>query len=645
MRKIELLAPARNAEIAKEAILHGADAVYIGASRFGARAAAGNSVDDIRSVVEFAHIYGVKVYVTLNTILFDDELDDVRCLALQLKECGVDAFIVQDMAFVEMHLPGVSLHASTQMDNRTPEKVKWLRELGFEQAVLARELTLDQIREIHQSVPDMPLEVFVHGATCVSYNGQCYASQYCFGRSANRGECAQFCRLPFDLIDDKGNVVKDNRTGQPMIQRHILSLHDMNRSDEIEELLDAGVTSFKIEGRLKDVSYVKNVTAYYRKCIDEVIRRHPSEYERSSVGVSTIGFTPQLDRTFNRGFSNYFLHGRTFNMVQFCSPKSMGQYVGQVKEIRRKCFTVRGTESFSNGDGLCYVDAKGKLQGVRVNRVEGNCLYPKEMPSDLIPRLSLYRNYDQAFMQELSRPTAQRKISVSWYLTDIIPEGVVEYTTDVDMACKRCGQNALNHVVIRLQCSDGISVEKCIPIELSESRIPQYDNMSRQLSRLGDTPFICDSINVRFSKDWFIPSSVLSEWRRMMTHALINERVLHCQKKNFDLAPTRSSNDVPSFIGQSLSYRANVANRLARDFYQRRGVKSISPALEVDKGSSIVGCNGIKLMTLKYCPKHELGYCGVSMPPLFLRSSDGNVYPLHFNCKLCQVSVMSPYVK
>ena len=347
---LELLAPARDASTAREAILHGADAVYMGAPRFGARAAAGNSVRDIQSVVDFAHVYGVKVYVTLNTILFDDELDEVRQLAEELCRVGVDAFIVQDMALLEMHLP-VALHASTQMDNRTVDKVRWLRDLGFRQVVLARELTLSEIRRIHEAVPEVALEAFVHGAICVSYNGQCYASQYCFGRSANRGECAQFCRLPFDLVDDEGRVVSDGRSGEPVRQRHLLSLRDMDRSESLEEMLDAGVTSFKIEGRLKDAAYVKNVTAYYRQRLDAVIRRRPTEFCRASLGEVTFDFVPQLDRTFNRGFSTYFLHGRQHNMVQLCSPKSTGQFVGHVKELRRGCFTVSSTVAFANGDG------------------------------------------------------------------------------------------------------------------------------------------------------------------------------------------------------------------------------------------------------------------------------------------------------
>ncbi|MDE6633916.1 MAG: U32 family peptidase, partial [Bacteroidaceae bacterium] len=362
---------------------HGADAVYIGAARFGARADAGNSVEDIRQLVEYAHLYEVKVYVTLNTIIFEKELDDARRLIEQLNEAGTDALIVQDMAvpFLLSHKKKntpvtdkvsplgkvISLHASTQMDNRTAEKVAWLRDLGFEQVVLARELTLNEIQEIHQQVPDVKLEVFVHGAICVSYNGQCYASQHCFGRSANRGQCAQFCRMPFDLIDKDGNVVQR--------QKHLLSLRDMNRSSDLEALLDTGVSSLKIEGRLKDPTYVKNVVAYYRQKLDEIFQRRP-EFCRSSLGHATFTFAPDPVKSFNRGFTDYFLHGRTTDMANIHTPKNMGEPVGyaQSKNEKERWISItRSTHSpLHNGDGLCFLNNEGQLIGFRVNRTDGN---------------------------------------------------------------------------------------------------------------------------------------------------------------------------------------------------------------------------------------------------------------------------------
>lgn len=620
MRKIELLAPARDVTTAREAILHGADAVYIGAPRFGARAAAGNSVQDIQALVGFAHIYGVRVYVTLNTILYDEELDEVRQLAEELCRAGVDALIVQDLAFLQMNLP-IALHASTQMDNRSAEKVRWLRDLGFRQVVLARELSLSEIRDIHCAVPDVAIEAFVHGATCVSYNGQCYASQYCFGRSANRGECAQFCRLPFDLVDAEGRIVRSVQTGEPVRQRHLLSLRDMNRSEELEEMLDAGVVSFKIEGRLKDVAYVKNVTAYYRKRLDDIFRRRPSEFQRSSIGEVSLDFQPQLDRTFNRGFSNYFLHGRQHNMVQMCSPKSTGQFVGNVKEIRRHCFTVSSTVSFANGDGLCFVDADGTLQGFRINRVEGNCLYPKEMPKGLVPRMRLYRNFDQVFIVQLAHPTAQRRIPILWILSD--GRASVD---DVGIEAR---------FVLRAVCCDDVAVEQVFTLPLSLARTPQTDNIAKQLSRIGDTPFVMSGVEVHFATDWFIPSSLLSEWRRRVVELLLVERI-----RQYQLPEVFSWNNgrKPQLPDSALTYQANVSNRMARQCYQELGATSIEPAFELTRKAQFQRV----LMTLRYCPKYEFGLCGSPVGPLFLRSADGRVFPLRFDCKLCQVQVLEP---
>jgi collagenase-like PrtC family protease len=329
-RKIELLSPARDLECATEAILHGADAVYIGAPKFGARSAAGNSVDDIRTLCERAHLYDARVYVTLNTILKDEELKEAEQLIRQLYEAGTDALIIQDMGITRLDIPPIPLHASTQTDNRTPEKVRFLQDCGFTQVVLARELSLEQIRKISEATT-VPLEVFVHGALCVSFSGQCYLSAATTGRSANRGECAQCCRLPYTMVDSEGTVIAKDR--------HLLSLKDMNRTDYLEALMDAGVSSFKIEGRLKDVSYVKNVTAWYREKIDEILARRP-EYVRSSAGKSTVSFEPSVEKSFNRGFTSYFMERRTSDITAFDTPKSLGEFVGTVKDVKRNCFTM-----------------------------------------------------------------------------------------------------------------------------------------------------------------------------------------------------------------------------------------------------------------------------------------------------------------
>ena len=399
MQSIELLSPAKNLECGIAAIDHGADAVYIGAKRFGARAAAGNTTEDIQALCCYAHRYGAKVYVAVNTLLREEEKEPARQLIWDLYHAGADAIIIQDTTFLQMDLPPIPLHASTQMDNRTAEKVSWLKEQGVKQIVLARELSLEEIRTIHQAVPSVSLEAFVHGALCVSYSGRCYASEYCFGRSANRGECAQFCRLPFSLQDAEGNtLIKD---------KYLLSLRDMNRIHRLEEMMDAGIRSFKIEGRLKDIAYVKNATAAYRQAIDTILKRR-TEFSRSSYGTSTYTFTPDLSRSFLRGSTDYFLDNRTNDLAEPNTPKSKGREVGFVKEVRRGCIVVSSTEAFSNGDGLCFFDKEGRLQGFRVNRAEGNHLYPATMPG-IKKGDRLWRSFDKRWESNMEgkncRPT------------------------------------------------------------------------------------------------------------------------------------------------------------------------------------------------------------------------------------------------
>ena len=450
-RPIELLAPAKNLECGIEAINHGADAVYIGAPRFGARAAAGNSLADIEALVQYAHLYNVRIYVTVNTILRDDELKETEALIWDLYRVGVDALIVQDMGLTQLNLPPIPLHASTQMDNRTVEKVCFLADAGFRQVVLARELSVNEISRIHAVCPDTLLEVFIHGALCVSYSGQCYVSEACFGRSANRGECAQFCRLQFDMTDADGKVIEKGK--------HLLSLKDMNQSDNLEELLDAGASSLKIEGRLKDVSYVKNVTAYYRQKLDALFKRR-KEYVRASSGSVKLAFRPQLDKSFSRGFTDYFAHGRNPGIFSFNTPKSLGEEVGTVKEIRGNYLTVAGVKAFSNGDGLCYLDAQGRLQGFRVNRVENNKLFPQEMPR-INPKTVLYRNFDQEFDRIMQKKSAERKLAV-----------------DVSLAENNFG------FTLTMCDEDGNSVSMALSKNKELARTPQHDNLINQLGKL-----------------------------------------------------------------------------------------------------------------------------------------------------------------
>ena len=601
---IELLAPAKNLECGIEAINHGADAVYIGAPRFGARAAAGNSIEDIKALVEHAHLYNARIYVTVNTILHDEELPETEKMIWELYRAGVDALIIQDMGITRLNLPPIALHASTQMDNRTPEKVKFLSDIGFRQVVLARELSLDEIKKIHDTCPETLLEVFIHGALCVSYSGQCYVSQACYGRSANRGECAQFCRLAFDLVDSNGKTIEQNK--------HLLSLKDMNQSDNLEALLDAGATSLKIEGRLKDVSYVKNVTAYYRQKLDSIFK-YRKEYVRASSGTVKTTFTPQLDKSFSRGFTDYFLRGRNPGIFSFSTPKSLGEEVGTVKEIRGNYFTVAGVKSFNNGDGLCYIDDNGRLQGFRVNRVENNKLFPQDMPR-LKPKTRLYRNFDQEFEKLMQKKSAERKIAVDICLAENNFGFTLSFTDEDD-----------NSVSITLERAK------------EPARTPQADNLRNQLSKLGNTPFEAKDIKIDLSDNWFIPSSELSELRRNAVEKLLEARRINYRREVFRLKESKTK-----FPVSTLTYLGNVMNSSAAEFYKNHGVLKVMPALEKEQPKDAV------LMFCKHCIRYSMGWCPVHhkvrspfREPYYLVSSDGRRFRLEFDCKQCQMKVLA----
>lgn len=603
-RPIELLAPAKNLECGIEAINHGADAVYIGAPRFGARAAAGNSIEDIKALVEHAHLYNARIYVTVNTILHDEELPETEKMIWELYRAGVDALIIQDMGITRLNLPPIALHASTQMDNRTPEKVKFLSDIGFRQVVLARELSLDEIKKIHDTCPETLLEVFIHGALCVSYSGQCYVSQACYGRSANRGECAQFCRLAFDLVDSNGKTIEQNK--------HLLSLKDMNQSDNLEALLDAGATSLKIEGRLKDVSYVKNVTAYYRQKLDSIFK-YRKEYVRASSGTVKTTFTPQLDKSFSRGFTDYFLRGRNPGIFSFSTPKSLGEEVGTVKEIRGNYFTVAGVKSFNNGDGLCYIDDNGRLQGFRVNRVENNKLFPQDMPR-LKPKTRLYRNFDQEFEKLMQKKSAERKIAVDICLTENNFGFTLSFTDEDD-----------NSVSLTLERAK------------EPARTPQADNLKNQLSKLGNTPFEAKDIKIDLSDNWFIPSSELSELRRNAVEKLLEARWINYRREVFRLKESKTK-----FPVSTLTYLGNVMNSSAAEFYKNHGVLKVMPAFEKEQPKDAV------LMFCKHCIRYSMGWCPVHhkvrspfREPYYLVSSDGRRFRLEFDCKQCQMKVLA----
>ena len=601
-RYIELLAPAKNLQTGIAAINHGADAVYIGAAQFGARQAAGNNVEDIAKLVEYAHIFGVKVYVTLNTIIYDNEIAEVERLIAELYNIGVDALIVQDMGILRMDIPPIPLHASTQMDNRTAGKVKFLADVGFPRVVLARELTLGQIAEIHKSNPDTELEVFVHGALCVSYSGQCYASQHCFARSANRGACAQFCRLPFDLVDADGNVIAK--------EKHLLSLKDMNRSGYLEEMLDAGVTSLKIEGRLKDESYVKNITAYYRARLDELFARR-KEYVRASYGKISPQFAPSPEKSFSRGFTDYMLKNGKEDIASFDTPKSMGERMGRVKFVSRNFFTFVGKD-FNNGDGACFIAANGKLCGFRINRVDGNRIFPQTMPR-IESGDELYRNYDCDFERELSRPDIPRRLAINLTFAENDEGFTLSAVTENGVEC---------------------AVEQPYGKELARS--PQAGNIITQLKKWGNTPFEVENVAVELCDNWFVPSSLLSDMRRALCNRLLDV----CQERNRRADMLLNEKSVP-YTGCRLDYKGNVSNRLAQAFYESHNVADIAPAFELEPVEKAT------VMFCKHCIRQSMGWCsrnGAKSPytePFYLVSGDGRRFRLKFDCKECMMYVLA----
>ena len=620
MNYLELLAPAKNLECGMAAIDHGADAVYIGAERFGARADAGNSAGDIKTLCDYAHVFRAKVYVTVNTIIYDDELQDTEKLIWQLYEAGVDAILVQDMGVLKMQLPPITLHASTQTDNRTAEKVAWLAAHGFRRVVLARELSLDKISEIHRSVPAVELEAFVHGALCVSYSGQCYASQYCFKRSANRGECAQFCRLKFNLEDADGHTIVSDK--------HLLSLKDMCRISHIGQMAEAGVTSFKIEGRLKDAAYVKNVTAAYSQKLNEIIRLNPGKYRRASLGKCSYTFTPNLNKTFNRGFTDYFMTGRQADITSFDTPKAIGEYVGKVKEIKGAAFTVAGTAAFANGDGLCFINDKHELEGFRVNRAEGNRIFPLKMPKALRRGTGLYRNNDKAFEDLLSRKSATRKIGISMALSE---------TADGFELTARTAEDGL---LPGGTCREWPAVT--VKADKTEALKPQQENINRQLSKLGNTPFECVNVDLRPQDfNYFIPSSTLADMRREVVSMLEKALKDNCEDGGGRQTHTPETDGKPVNGKQPAgSYLLNVSNKLARSFYEDEGMTSVGDAFEIRQpaGALLMQCRHCLRYSLGHCPKHG-GSTAKWHEPLFLRLPDGRRFRLRFDCNNCKMDV------
>ena len=614
IREIELLAPAKNLECGIAAIDHGADAVYIGASNFGARVAAGNSVEDIEQLCQYAHQYNAKVYVTINTIIYDDEIIQVENLIRKLNDIGVDAILVQDMAILKKCnyiISKFTLHASTQTDNRNIDKIKWLKQAGFKRAVLARELSLKEINAIHKAVPDIELEVFVHGALCVSYSGACYASEYCFHRSANRGNCAQFCRLKFDLKDGSDNIIQKDK--------YMLSLKDMCRIHSLKDLLEAGATSLKIEGRLKNVSYVKNVVAAYSQELNRIIASYLDKYKRASNGKTTYSFKPDLSKTFNRGFTDYFLYGRKPGLASVNTPKAIGEFVGSVKEIWHNSFSVSGTKAFSNGDGLCFINENQQLEGFRVNKVVNNRLFPLKMPENLKPHMALYRNNDQLFENKMSATTAKRKIGVKMFLSA-----------------------SQDYVELTIKDDAGHTATEKISYSSETAKKSQEENMKLQLGKLGNTLYEADEITISpESETRFIPSSILAGLRRDTLEKFSHQFQFEHSGDNESLGYILPNKIDTNNSAEEINI-ANVANKLARQLYDEIGPKDAPDAFETTKPNRD---SETQIMTCRYCIRYEMGYCtkqGRKAPwqePLYLVLKDNRKFRLKFDCLNCQMRI------
>ena len=600
---IELLAPARDADIAIAAIDHGADAVYMGASHHGARSDATNTLDDVRRACDYAHLYGARIYATVNTLIYDNELKDVERLVHDLYRIGVDALIVQDLGLLRLDLPPIALHASTQCDLRTPEKARFLEALGFSQLVMARELTLDEITAIRKATK-MPLEAFVHGALCVSYSGRCAISQVLKGRSANRGECAQLCRLPYDLVDDKGRILVEGK--------HLLSLRDMARHDRLEQMMAAGISSFKIEGRLKDVSYVKNVVAYYRRAIDKVIDRNHDRYRRSSFGKETFTFEPALEKSFNRGFTHYFLDDRRpkdgTSIASIDTPKSQGEFLGRVTRCNGNTLIINTRATLANGDGLSYYDTNGTFTGARVNRSLGNgTVLLRERAA--IPRGTfIYRTADKAFNDLLAKPSATRTIAVNAELR--YTGGLLTLTLDDERG---------NRVTHTIEC------------DLQPAAKPQGDRQIAELGKLGGTIYRLQDANV--PDDIFIPASLLARLRRETIELLdrTHSITLSVDKRR----PEDKSTPYPA---KSLSPADNVANRLAEQLYRDHGVSDIIPALETGTTVTL----STPLMHTRYCIRRQLGAClkgnnSTRLPRNLYLKTGSTLLKVTCDCKNCEM--------
>ncbi|MCG2584721.1 U32 family peptidase [Massilia sp. TS11] len=620
--QLELLSPAKTAEIGREAILHGADAVYIGGPAFGARHNANNSLEDIAALVEFAHRYRARIFVTMNTILHDAELDTAQKQIWQLYQAGVDALIIQDMGLLEMDLPPIQLHASTQCDIRTVEKARFLGQAGFSQLVLARELTVEQIRQIHAAT-DTPLEYFVHGALCVAFSGQCYISHADTGRSANRGDCSQACRLPYTLSDSQGRVVA--------YEKHLLSMKDNDQSRNLEALIDAGIRSFKIEGRYKDMGYVKNITGHYRRLLDEILERR-SEFQRASSGHTTLMFTPDVDKNFHRGHTDYFANGRQDDIGAFDSPKYVGVELGTITRLGADHFDLLTQSALANGDGLNYLH-KRETVGIQANTVQklgedtdGQRwrVFPNELMSTL-PGLKagvvIHRNRDHQWEAALQKKSAERKVRIDLYLSETA-QG------------------------LRLDVSDEDGIHSAVEAEVAREAAQNPDQalaaLRTSLGKLGNTMFEAATISLNLSQPWFLPASLINGLRRDAVAAHEAARLAAWERP-----PRKAPVEPPvAYPETQLSYLANVYNEKARAFYHKHGVELIAAAYEAHEEAGEVSLMITKhclRFSFNLCPKQAKGVQGVQgqvrAEPMTLVSG-GERYTLRFDCKPCEMHVV-----
>jgi len=606
MKKVEILSPAKNLIQGMAAINAGADAVYIGAPQYGARTNATNSVEDIAELVEYAHLFKAQVFVVVNTILYDHELEDCKKLIYQLYAIGVDALIVQDMAILEMDLPPIVLHASTQANNRDPKHVKFLADAGMKRVVLARELNLDQIKEIHEAT-NVELEFFVSGALCVSFSGNCYMSIAGGERSANRGSCAQNCRLPYQLIDGTGKTLIANS--------HLLSIKDLDLSDQLPALIEAGICSFKIEGRLKDIVYVKNNTSYLRKKLDAFLLNNPN-YKKASSGRTIYNFEAEMDRSFNRGYTDYFVNKRKEKIGSWESPKSQGQLIGKLIATKANGYVIENHDLLNNGDGLYFINEEGVADGMQINIIINDIVVPNNF-RPIQPGTVIYRNSDANFNRLVEREdSAIRKIGVKLTFSET-EKGFQLLAVDED-----------GH-----RSSVSFEGEK-VPAKSTESN---EANIKKNLAKAGSTPFMVDEIELVLNGSWFFPNSKINEIRRDVLDQLIDVRIKEYHRDEFKIQKTEHPYPV-----SKLDFTYNVSNHMARAFYKRHGVTEIEKAFELqwDPGKS-------RVMTTKYCVKYELGKCarfqrdtmGEKLTePLTLKHGE-NEYKLKFNCKPCEMEI------